>query len=184
MGNSFRPSGSNGFDPGQAADAMWQAMNQLRTSFDKKVSTRMGRGDVRAAILTLLADEPKHGYQLIREIEERTGGKWKPSAGSIYPTLQLLADEGLVTTEMSQDRKIYSLTEAGREEAAAVAGSAAWENTAPFDTNAMGAVPKAGIELAQAVAQVVRNGSSEQHKKAAEVLDETRRKIYSILAQD
>ncbi|NYI41473.1 PadR family transcriptional regulator [Demequina lutea] len=184
MGNSFRPGGSSNSGPGQAADAMWQAMNHLRTSFDKKVGTRMGRGDVRAAILTLLAEEPKHGYQLIREIEERTGGKWKPSAGSVYPTLQLLADEGLVTTEVSQDRKVYSLTEAGREEAAAAAGSAAWENTAPFDTNALGAVPKAGIELAQAVAQVVRTGTSEQHHKAAEVLNETRRKIYSILAQD
>lgn len=184
MGNSFRPSGSNGFGTGHAADATWQAMDQLRTSFDKKVGTRMGRGDVRAAILTLLAEEPKHGYQIIREIEERTGGKWKPSAGSVYPTLQLLADEGLVTTEMSQDRKVYSLTEAGREEAAAVAGSAAWENTSLFDTNALGAVPKASLELAQAVAQLVRTGSIEQHKKAAELLDETRRKIYSILAQD
>jgi len=184
MGNSFRPGGPKSFGPGHAADAMWQAMDQLRTSFDKKVGTRMGRGDVRAAILTLLAEEPKHGYQLIREIEERTGGKWKPSAGSVYPTLQLLADEGLVTTEMSQDRKVYSLTEAGRDEATAAAGSAAWENTTPFDTNALGRLPKAGIELAQAVAQVVRTGTSEQHHEAAELLDETRRKIYSILAQD
>lgn len=184
MGNSFRPGGHNGFGPGQAADAMWQAMDQLRTSFDKKVGTRMGRGDVRAAILTLLAEEPKHGYQLIREIEERTGGKWKPSAGSVYPTLQLLADEGLVTTEMTHDRKVYSLTEAGRDEADAAAGSAAWENTAPFDTKMLGAVPKAGIELAQAVGQLVRTGTSQQHEKAAELLNETRRKIYSILAQD
>jgi DNA-binding PadR family transcriptional regulator len=184
MNKSFRPGGPGSFGPGQAADAVWQAMDQLRTSFDKKVGTRMGRGDVRAAILTLLAEEPKHGYQLIREIEERTGGKWKPSAGSVYPTLQLLADEGLVTTEISQDRKVYSLTEAGREEAAAAAGSAAWENTAPFDTNALGAVPKASIELAQAVSQLVRTGTSQQHHAAAELLNETRRKIYSILAQD
>lgn len=184
MGNSFRPGGPSSFSPGHAADAVWEAMGQLRTSFDKKVGTRMGRGDVRAAILTLLAEEPKHGYQLIREIEERTGGKWKPSAGSVYPTLQFLADEGLVTTEMSQDRKVYSLTEAGREAAAAAAGSAAWENTAPFDTNALGAVPKASIELAQAVGQLIRTGTSEQHHEAAELLNETRRKIYSILAQD
>ena len=184
MSTSFRPGGPNGFGSGPAADAMWQAMSQLRSSFDKKVGTRMGRGDVRTAVLVLLAEQPQHGYQIIREIEERTGGKWKPSAGSIYPTLQLLADEGLVTTEMSQDRKVYSLTDRGREEAATLSGSAAWENTAPFDASALGAVPKAGLELAQAVAQVVRTGSPDQHNKAAEVLDETRRKIYSILAQD
>ncbi len=184
MGGSFKSGGHGSFNPGQAGDAMWQAMDQLRASFDKRVGTRMGRGDVRAAVLALLVEGPMHGYQMIREIEERTGGRWKPSAGSVYPTLQLLADEGLVTTEMSHDRKVYSLTDTGREEAVHAAESAPWATSDTGDGNSMGAVPKAGIELAQAVAQVVRTGSSEQHKKAAEVLDETRRKIYSILAQD
>jgi DNA-binding PadR family transcriptional regulator len=156
----------------------------LRASFDKRVGTRMGRGDVRVAVLALLAEGPMHGYQMIREIEERTGGRWKPSAGSVYPTLQLLADEGLVTTEMSQDRKVYSLTDEGRDEAAAAASSAPWEHSKGFDTSSLSAVPKAGIELAQAVALVVRNGTSEQHQQAATLLDDTRRKIYSILAQD
>lgn len=163
---------------------MWQAMEQMRASFDKRVGTRMGRGDVRAAVLALLSEGPMHGYQMIREIEERTGGRWKPSAGSVYPTLQLLADEGLVTTEMSQDRKVYSLTDEGRDEATAAAASAPWEGSKGFDTSSLSAVPKAGIELAQAVAQVVRNGTSEQHQQAATLLDDTRRKIYSILAQD
>lgn len=163
---------------------MWQAMEQMRASFDKRVGARMGRGDVRAAVLALLSEGPMHGYQMIREIEERTGGRWKPSAGSVYPTLQMLADEGLVTTEMSNDRKVYSLTDTGREEAEHAAASAPWATEDKCDSKSMSAVPKAGIELAQAVAQVVRNGSSEQHKQAAEALDETRRKIYSILAQD
>ncbi len=184
MGGSFKSGGHGSFNPGQAGDAMWQAMDQFRASFDKRVGTRMGRGDVRAAVLALLVEGPMHGYQMIREIEERTGGRWKPSAGSVYPTLQLLADEGLVTTEMSHDRKVYSLTDEGREEAGDAAESAPWATSDTGEGSAMGAVPKAGIELAQAVAQVVRTGSSEQHKKAAEVLDETRRKIYSILAQD
>jgi len=184
MSGSFKSGGHGSFNPGQAGDAMWQAMDQLRASFDKRVGTRMGRGDVRAAVLALLVEGPMHGYQMIREIEERTSGRWKPSAGSVYPTLQLLADEGLVTTEMSQDRKVYSLTDTGREEAERAAESTPWAPSDKGDGSSMGAVPKAGIELAQAVAQVVRNGSSEQHKKAAEVLDETRRRIYSILAQD
>ena len=88
----------------------------------------MGRGDVRAAVLALLAEQPMHGYQIISEIDERSGGAWKPSAGSVYPTLQLLADEGLISAEEADGRKTYSLTEAGRAEAEASADrSAPWE---------------------------------------------------------
>src|SRR4051794_29636160 len=86
------PMGSGGFGARMDPDAMWQAFEQLRSTFEKKVGSRMGRGDVRAAVLSLLAEKPMHGYQIIREIEERSGGSWKPSAGSVYPTLQLLAD--------------------------------------------------------------------------------------------
>ena len=76
---------------------------------------RVRRGDVRSAILALLDDRPMHGYEMITELEERTGGRWRPSAGSIYPTLQLLEDEGLVTAEEVEGRKVYSLTEAGQK---------------------------------------------------------------------
>ena len=115
----------------------------------------MGRGDVRAAVLALLAEQPMHGYQIIREIEERSGGSWKPSAGSVYPTLQLLADEGLISAEESNGRKTYSLTDAGRDEADAAGDrSAPWETPRSSGPTAFGALPKAGIELAQAAAQV------------------------------
>src|SRR4051812_35584487 len=77
MGNSF-PAGGFG---GSAADGIWQAMEEFKTRFEKRVGTRMGRGDVRAAVLALLAEKPMHGYQIIHEIEERSGGSWKPSAG-------------------------------------------------------------------------------------------------------
>ncbi len=160
MNGSFASHGRGSFNPGHAGDAMWQAMDQMRASFDKRVGMRMGRGDVRAAVLALLAEGSMHGYQMIREIEERTDGRWKPSAGSVYPTLQMLADEGLVTTEMSQDRKVYSLTDQGREEATAAAADAPWDQAKGFDTSSLSAVPKAGIELAQAVAQVARTGSA------------------------
>jgi DNA-binding PadR family transcriptional regulator len=169
----------NRFSP----DAMWEAMSQFRANFDSKVSTRMGRGDVRTAILALLSEGPLHGYQLIREIEERTDGRWKPSAGSIYPTLQLLADEGLVTSEMSQDRKTYTLTEEGKEAAADVMDSTPWAKAEASEGSMLGTVSKAGMELAQAVAQVARTGTAEQRQEAADLLTETRRKIYSILAQ-
>jgi len=174
---------STGFGAGNNFDAVWQAMEQLREKFDKRSGTRVGRGEVRTAVLALLAEKPRHGYEIIREIEERSGGSWKPSAGSVYPTLQLLADEGLISAEESNGRKIYSLTEAGR----AVAGD---EHTSPFDSadSAHGgrytALPKAGVELAQAAAQVNRSGSAAQVDEAVAVLDEARRRLYSILAQD
>ncbi len=184
MTGSHRSHSSAGFSPGQAADVMWQTMEQLRSSLDKKVGTRMGRGDVRAAVLALLTEKPMHGYQIIREIEERTGGRWKPSAGSVYPTLQLLADEGVVSVETANDRKTYALTEEGQDEAAEAAASAPWESASPRDSGSFGVVPKAGIDLAQAVSQIVRTGSAAQQEKAVEVLADARRKIYSILAQD
>ncbi len=143
-------------------DAMWEAMSQLRANFDSKVGTRMGRGDVRAAILALLTEAPMHGYQLIREIEERTDGRWKPSAGSVYPTLQLLADEGLVTAEMSQDRKTYSLTDAGKEAAAEALDATPWAKAEAAESGNHGVIPKAGMELAQAVGQIAALG----HRRA------------------
>lgn len=175
---------ASGFSAGQAGDAMWQAMDQLRSSFDKRVGVRMGRGDVRAAVLALLHEQPMHGYQIIREISTRTDGRWKPSAGSVYPTLQLLADEGVVTAATEQDRKTYSLTPDGREEAAAAAASAPWAESESDATGPFGVVPKAGVDLAQAAAQVVRSGTAAQQEAAAKAIDEARRKIYSILAQD
>lgn len=173
------------FSPGQAGEAMWQAMDQLRASFDKRVGTRMGRGDVRAAVLALLSEGPMHGYQIIREIEKRTDGRWKPSAGSVYPTLQMLADEGLVTSQMEGDRKTYSLTDEASDEAHAAAASAPWTTEDDeCETSGVGAVAKAGVNLAQAVSLVARSGSAKQHEHAVEALDEARRKIYTILAQD
>jgi Fe2+ or Zn2+ uptake regulation protein len=120
MRNSY-PVG--GFE-GHHIDSMWQAVEELRSRFEKRSGSRAGRGEVRSAVLALLAERPMHGYQIIREIEERSGGSWKPSAGSVYPTLQLLADEGLIRAEESNGRKIYSLTEAGREDSGCRCASA------------------------------------------------------------
>ncbi|TFC06959.1 PadR family transcriptional regulator [Cryobacterium adonitolivorans] len=180
MGSSF-PAGGFG---GGHAEGMWQAMDQLRSRFEKRAGTRMGRGDVRAAVLALLAEQPMHGYQIIHEIEERSGGTWKPSAGSVYPTLQLLADEGLISAEESNGRKTYSLTDAGRTEAASSGESAPWSPESTADDPGFTALPKAGFELAQAATQVGRTGTPEQIQQAVAAIDEARRRIYSILAQD
>src|SRR5215210_2685906 len=75
---------------------------------------RARRGDVRAALLVPLAEEPRNGYQLMQEIEQRSGGAWRPSPGSVYPTLQQLEDEGLISTQPGEGRTPYALTEAGK----------------------------------------------------------------------
>ena len=182
-GFGSRPGGQGGGLP----SSLWDAMDQLKEAFEKGFSPRVAKGDVRAAVLAVLAEKPMHGYQIIQEIEARSDGAWKPSPGSVYPTLQLLADEGLVAAEESNGKKTYSLTDAGRAEAtAASAGdkSAPWESFASRDSGRTSALPKAGAKLAQAAAQVGRSGSPEQVAQAVEVLDEARRKLYSILAQD
>lgn len=185
LGDAFGARGTAG--QGWPMSNILDAMEQLRAQFEQKTSSgsRMNKGDVRSAVLSLLLEQPMHGYQIIREIEERSGGSWKPSPGSVYPTLQLLTDEGLVRAEESGGRKTYSLTDEGR----AAAGDETTERTAPWesattrDSGRMTALPKAGVELAQAAAQVARTGDKEQVAQAVEILDEARRKLYSILAQ-
>ncbi len=91
---------------------------------------KVGRGDVRAAVLALLVEEPMHGYQIITELTDRSGGVWRPSPGSVYPTLQVLEDQGLVTADRSEGRRVFRLTDEGRAEAAAAEGPAPWEDMA------------------------------------------------------
>ena len=90
---------------------------------------RRGRGDVRTAALLLLLERPMHGYEMIQEIRERSGEAWSPSPGAIYPTIQLLNDEGLITTHDEDGKKVSSLTEAGRQAAEELAATKA----APWD---------------------------------------------------
>lgn len=182
--NSF-PGRRGGRGDGWPGPQMREAMEQMFGQFEQKVGSRMGRGDVRSAVLALLTEKPMHGYQIINEISERSGGAWKPSPGSVYPTLQLLADEGLVRVEESDGRKTYSLTDEGRQVAdAAAEKSTPWEQSGSHDSGRVTALPKAGIELAQAAAQVGRSGSPEQVAEAVSILEDARRKLYSILARD
>ena len=183
MGNGFGGR-RGGLGEKWSGTAAWDAVEELRGQFERKIGPRMGRGDVRAAVLALLAEKPMHGYQIIHEIEERSDGAWKPSPGSVYPTLQLLADEGIISAEESNGRKTYSLTDEGRKVAdAAGEHPAPWESQSAGDGARRSALPKAGIELAQAVAQVGRSGKPEQVTEAVAVLDDARRKLYAILAQ-
>ncbi|WP_243228825.1 PadR family transcriptional regulator [Microbacterium sp. CIAB417] len=181
------PGFGSGFGPNGPGASIFDAFEQFRQNFEQRTGgpSRMARGDVRAAVIALLAEQPMHGYQIISEISDRSHGAWKPSAGSVYPTLQLLADEGLITAEEQNGRKTYSLTESGIAEAEAAADKPApWEAFGGRSAANLTALPKAGMELAGVAAQVARTGTPEQVQKAVDVLDEARRKLYAILAGD
>ncbi|MFC5723351.1 PadR family transcriptional regulator [Streptomyces gamaensis] len=143
---------------------------------------RARRGDVRASILALLGDRPMHGYEMIQEIAERSGGTWKPSPGSVYPTLQMLEDEGLITSESEGGKKLFTLTDAGREEAGAGSRTPWLEVGRGVDWEAMQEIRQAGFGFMEAFGQVWRTGSKEQRQKALEVVNEARKKLYLILA--
>ncbi|MFF5342605.1 PadR family transcriptional regulator [Streptomyces althioticus] len=145
---------------------------------------RARRGDVRASILALLKDRPMHGYEMIQEIAERSGGAWKPSPGSVYPTLQLLEDEGLIVSESEGGKKLFSLTEAGRT-AAEDGPEAPWEEASRgVDWEALTEIRQAGFGLMEAFGQVWKTGSKEQREKALAVINEARKKLYLILADE
>jgi len=144
------------------------------------------RGDVRAAILALLAEEPRNGYQIIQEIGQRSGGGWRPSPGAVYPALQQLADEGLIRGEEGDGRKTFRLTPEGEAyvEAHADTLHAPWEAmTADFPGNVGDLLHQAG-QTGAAVMQVVQAGSDAQLAAARQVLADTRRRLYSILSED
>jgi DNA-binding PadR family transcriptional regulator len=146
---------------------------------------KVGRGDVRTAILTLLAEQPMHGYQIIRELTERSGGVWRPSPGSIYPTLQLMEDEGLVRAEEADGRRVYSLTPEGRTERdrRADPSRAPWEDAGDVG-DSMVELRSLAFGVAGAVMQVAQTGSEAQVAKAKQVLADARRRLYGILAED
>jgi len=145
--------------------------------------SRARRGDIRTAVLRLLAESPMHGYQIIQELSTRSDGAWTPSAGSVYPTLQLLADEGLVSSEETAGKKVFSLTETGAAAVAACADQPApWEEAAQSDSGAAGYREAAG-KLMHAVVQIGKGGSSVQVAAAIEILNDTRKKLYAILAE-
>ncbi|WP_405631090.1 PadR family transcriptional regulator [Streptomyces sp. NBC_00016] len=145
---------------------------------------RARRGDVRASILALLKGRPMHGYEMIQEIAERSGGAWKPSPGSVYPTLQLLEDEGLISSESEGGKKLFSLTDEGRT-AAEEGPEAPWEEASRgVDWEALSEIRQAGFGLMEAFGQVWKTGSKEQREKALTVINDARKKLYLILADE
>ena len=144
---------------------------------------RARRGDFRAAALLLLAEEPRNGYQLMQEIDERSGGVWRPSPGSVYPALAQLEDEGLVRAEEREGRRTFALTDEGR---AYVAGhradlGAPWEEMSGAIDDDVVALFAEIRNVAAATAQIAHTGSGRQIGEARKLLGNARRALYAIL---
>lgn len=202
-----------------------EALENLRDAVLARTGGGQGgarqHGDLRTAILSALGGEAKNGHQVMQAIAATSGGAWMPTAGQVYPMLQQLTDEGLLSAQADGERTVYTLTDAGREAAAAAqeastggsresresAGRPGWkrpdwdvsefvdrmsgrwndqwnERWADHRAEHTTAVPRAGAKLAQAAAQVASTGTKEQQQRAAALLDETRRKLYAILAEE
>ncbi|HEY8547618.1 MAG TPA: PadR family transcriptional regulator [Acidimicrobiales bacterium] len=143
------------------------------------------RGDVRAAVLALLAERPMHGYEMIQELDARTGGIWRPSPGSIYPTLQLLEDEGLIVSEQADGRKRFTLTDAGREAATTATQRPPWADVADADAvSAVREIREAVGGILNALREVGVAGTDGQRAQALDLLKATKRKLYAILATE
>lgn len=206
-----------------------EALENLRDAVMARTGGMAGgwgaRGDLRTAILSALGGDPKNGHQVMQAIAAASGGAWMPTAGQVYPMLQQLTDEGLLSAHIDGERTVYALTDAGRAAATAhetasahdAEGrtgsrdswpSAGWplpgwtkpdwsmpdwadrmsghinDRMAEHRTEHTTAVPRAGAKLAQAAAQVASTGTKQQQVRAAALLDETRRALYAILAEE
>jgi DNA-binding PadR family transcriptional regulator len=147
-------------------------------------------GEVRLAILSLLEDGPTHGYELIKQLEARSGGLYRASAGTVYPTLQLLEDEGLVASETQDGKRVYRLTKEGKseleDEADAVRGiwgrAERWEEWSQFlgpETvllaRPLGALVKSALKAFQA-----SGDSPESRARVEEILEHAREALDAI----
>ncbi|HUK45748.1 MAG TPA: PadR family transcriptional regulator [Gaiellaceae bacterium] len=147
---------------------------------------RMRRGNVRAAILLLLEEEPRNGYQVMQEIEQRSEGAWRPSPGSVYPAFQLLADEGLIRGEARDGGNVFELTDAGKayvDENRERLGNP-WQQAGEGMPEGVRELIHLAMQVGVATRQVTHHGSEAQRAEAAKVLADTRRALYRILAED
>lgn len=145
---------------------------------------RVSRGDVRVGVLALLKDEPMHGYQIMQELDERSGGAWQPSPGSIYPTLQQLADEGLIVSQSVDGKNVFSLTEDGAAEVEGDESPPPWERLNVEGGAVYANLRRSMFQLGAATRQVAAAGSHSQAEAAAQIINDAKKAIYRLLAED
>ena len=145
---------------------------------------RRRRGEIRTELLATLAEAPGHGYEVMQTLEERSGGAWRPSPGSVYPTLQQLQDEGLVTSREQDGKRIYEITDAGRAESerrTAEAGGSPWDDER--DRSTYGQLRDGVVGIHQAARQLARHGNDTQLQRAVEIVRDARKRLYQLLAE-
>ncbi len=145
---------------------------------------RMRRGDTRQVVLRALLDGPAHGYEVIRRLEEKSAGLWRPSAGSVYPTLQMLEEQGLLTSHEEDGKRVYELTEEGRAQAEREApGGMPWD-TGEAGLSGRHALRGTIAQVELAAQQVAMAANDAQIERATGILKEARQKLYQLLAED
>jgi DNA-binding PadR family transcriptional regulator len=152
---------------------------------------RRRRGDIKFILLSLIAERPQHGYELIKELEKRRGGFRRLSPGSVYPNLQMLEEGGYLTSAQVEDKRVYTITDSGQQllhEHQSQAESTESTRESHEQANAESASELVQLRqtlttLNEAVAQLAQVGSPEQIKQGSERLDQLRREIYALLAQ-
>jgi DNA-binding PadR family transcriptional regulator len=183
-GFGFDPRGGRGFGFGFGPGPLGGVVGGPFGGHRGRGGRRGRRGDVRAAILTLLTERPMHGYEMTQEIATRSHNLWKPSPGSVYPTLQLLVDEGLIVpTESEGSKKTFELTEEGRQAAAGIE-TAPWdqitEDADPAAMNLRGALG----QLMAAVGQSAYAAGEEQQQRILDIVNNARREVYQVLGEE
>jgi DNA-binding PadR family transcriptional regulator len=145
---------------------------------------KAGRGDVRAAILALLREGPRTGYQIMSDIEERSNGAWRPSPGAVYPALAQLSDEGLIVGEESDGRRTFRLTDEGQSyvEQNPDMARGAWESPEQQEAWELPGLFAEAARLGAGVVQVAQAGTPEQVRAAERLIKRTRHSLYRILA--
>jgi DNA-binding PadR family transcriptional regulator len=177
----------HGFGPGPFGPGGFGGFGPFGRGFGGRGGGRRARrGDVRGAALLLLEEQPRNGYQLMQEIEDRSGGVWRPSPGSIYPALSQLEDEGLVRSDESAGRRAFQLTDEGRtyvEENREALG-VPWDDVGGDVPEGLFELRKLLMALGMATMQVAQAGNEAQTDEARKVLEDARRALYRILAGD
>lgn len=180
--------GEHGHRPGRRGGPPWMAGPPFWAGFGgpRGGRPRPRRGDVRLAVLTLLAEQPMHGYQIITELSARSAGVWRASPGSIYPTLQQLEDEGLVSAAEQDGRRTFTLTDEGRREVERMSAGrrAPWDELADEPDTDAARLHRRAAEVMAAVAQVATAGTASQAARAERLLTDARRALYRLLAED
>ena len=188
FGPAFRGGRGAGFDPRGGFDFGFDPRGGFGFGPGPRGGRRGGRrgkrGDVRAAILSLLTERPMHGYEMIQEIAERSQNVWKPSPGSVYPTLQLLEDEGLIAAGDSEgSRKLFELTEDGRAAAAKVE-TPPWHGLADDIEPGEADRRNAAAQLLGAIRQAAFAASEDQQERIVAIVNKARREVYGVLGED